>query len=119
MLGSIGLPELILVFVVVLLLFGPDKLPHFAKTLGKTVREFRSTVEDAKSAIHDEIEKSTGGTTELREVERDLRQAIVSPWNPVTPPGRPAPVPETGKEVLPPLPETEVLVADRERTGGE
>ncbi|HNX98329.1 MAG TPA: twin-arginine translocase TatA/TatE family subunit, partial [Candidatus Aminicenantes bacterium] len=78
MFGSIGLPELILVFVVVLLLFGPDKLPHVAKTMGKTLREFRTTVDEAKSVIKDEIEKSTGGT-ELQEVKRELQQALRTP----------------------------------------
>jgi TatA/E family protein of Tat protein translocase len=57
MFGSVGLPELIMIFIVVLFLFGPDKLPDFAKTLGKTIREFRRTVNDAKSAIEEEISK--------------------------------------------------------------
>ena len=45
MFGSIGFPELILIFIVVLLVFGPNKLPEFAKLLGKTLREFRSTID--------------------------------------------------------------------------
>ena len=38
---NIGAPELILVLVVVLILFGPGKLPEVGQALGKTVREFR------------------------------------------------------------------------------
>ena len=38
---NIGAPELILVLVVVLILFGPGKLPEVGQALGRTVREFR------------------------------------------------------------------------------
>ena len=39
MLGSIGMPELILIFVVALLVFGPKKLPEIGKSLGKGLAE--------------------------------------------------------------------------------
>jgi TatA/E family protein of Tat protein translocase len=57
MFGAVGIPELIMIFIVVLFLFGPDKLPDFAKTFGKTLKEFRKTVNEAKSAIEEEIGK--------------------------------------------------------------
>ena len=72
MFGSLGFPELILIFIVVLLLFGPKKLPEFAKLLGKTIREFKSTVDEAKSAINEEIEKA-GVTSELKDLDRDIK----------------------------------------------
>ena len=43
---NIGAPELILVLVVVLILFGPGKLPEVGQALGKTVREFRNASND-------------------------------------------------------------------------
>ena len=39
--GLIGLPEMILIFVAVLFLFGPDKIPELARSLGKATGEFR------------------------------------------------------------------------------
>ncbi len=57
MFGSIGIPELILIFIIALLLFGPKKLPEIGKTIGKTIREFRKTTEDVKKSIEEEIEK--------------------------------------------------------------
>lgn len=75
MFGSIGFPELILVFIVVLLVFGPKKLPEFAKLLGKVMREFRSTVDQAKSAIHDEVYKE-GMADSLRGIRRDVQDAL-------------------------------------------
>ncbi|MGE5342776.1 MAG: twin-arginine translocase TatA/TatE family subunit [Candidatus Omnitrophota bacterium] len=77
MFGSIGVPELILIFVVVLFLFGPNKLPDFAKTFGKALREFRKTVNEAKSAIEEEIQKSdvTGDIKEdLKEIDQDIKK---------------------------------------------
>jgi len=75
MFGSIGFPELIMVFIVVLLVFGPKKLPEFAKLLGKTVREFRSTVDQAKAVIEDEIYKE-GLASPLQDMKRDIKDAL-------------------------------------------
>jgi len=75
MFGSIGFPELILIFIVVLLVFGPKKLPEFAKLLGKAIREFRSTVDEAKSAIQDEIYKE-GMADHMKDISRDVQEAL-------------------------------------------
>lgn len=75
MFGSIGFPELLLVFVVVLLVFGPKKLPEFAKLLGKLLREFRSTVDGAKAAIQDEVYKE-GMAEHMKDISRDVREAL-------------------------------------------
>ena len=75
MFGSIGFPELILIFIVVLLVFGPKKLPEFAKLLGKTIREFRSTIDGAKAAIEDEIYKE-GMTSQLKDIGKDVKDAL-------------------------------------------
>jgi len=40
--GSLGVPELLIILVVVLLLFGPRRLPEVARGLGKAVHDFRS-----------------------------------------------------------------------------
>jgi len=47
MFGSIGMPELIVIFVVALVVFGPSKLPELGKSLGEAIRGF-------KKAFHDE-----------------------------------------------------------------
>jgi sec-independent protein translocase protein TatA len=75
MFGSIGFPELLLIFIVVLVVFGPKKLPEFAKLLGKTLREFRSTVDQAKSAIEDEIYKE-GMADNIKGISQDVKEAL-------------------------------------------
>ena len=52
---SLGAPEIILIFVLVLILFGGKKLPDFARGLGKGLREFKKATKEIK----DEIESST------------------------------------------------------------
>ena len=44
MLGGIGVPELIIIFFIVLLLFGAGKIPKIAKDLGGGIREFKNSI---------------------------------------------------------------------------
>ena len=53
MFGNLGTPEIILIALVVLILFGAKKIPEFMQGLGKGVREFRKAAKD----IQEEIEK--------------------------------------------------------------
>ncbi len=46
--GRIGMPELILIVVVFLLLFGAAKLPEIGAAVGKAIREFKKTVKDVE-----------------------------------------------------------------------
>jgi sec-independent protein translocase protein TatA len=61
-LGNLSTGELILIFAVVLLLFGAKRIPELARGLGKGIREFK----DASSGIRKEIEKETETRSENR-----------------------------------------------------
>ena len=56
MFGSIGMPELILILVLALLLFGPKKLPEVGKSLGKGLAEFKRASEDLKETLRREVD---------------------------------------------------------------
>ena len=56
MFGTLGGPELFLIFVVALIVFGPRKLPDIGKSLGKMMGEFRRASNDFKSTIESEVE---------------------------------------------------------------
>src|SRR3989442_2345737 len=61
----LSIPHMIVVFIVVLVVFGPQKLPELARSLGKLMAEFRKASTDFKSAFEEEM--------------RDLeRQALVA-----------------------------------------
>jgi TatA/E family protein of Tat protein translocase len=55
--GNLGMPELLLILVLALLLFGPKKLPEIGRQLGKGLGEFKRASNDLKRSIEDEIEK--------------------------------------------------------------
>ena len=55
MFGSIGMPELIIIFVIALVIFGPRKLPELGKTLGKSLSEFRRASNDLRNTLEEEI----------------------------------------------------------------
>ncbi|MCS7254646.1 MAG: twin-arginine translocase TatA/TatE family subunit [Armatimonadota bacterium] len=51
---GLGTPELLLILFVALLLFGPTKLPDLARSLGKSVREFRRAMHEVQRSIEDD-----------------------------------------------------------------
>ena len=64
--GPIGMQEMIFIFVLALLIFGPKKLPELGKTLGKAMTEFRRASNDLKSTFDRELsnlERETASTT--------------------------------------------------------
>src|SRR5215831_19151099 len=56
MFGTLGGPELFLIFVVALIVFGPRKLPEIGKSLGKMMAEFRRASNDFRNTIESEVE---------------------------------------------------------------
>ncbi len=72
MFGSIGMPELVLIFVVALLVFGPKKLPELGKSLGRGLAEFKRASDDLKRTIEDEIEQ---GKHEAEAVKKQVSEA--------------------------------------------
>ena len=56
---SMGWPEMLMIFGVILLIFGPQKLPEIADALGKSIRKFKSATTEIK---HD-IDKSTSSSS--------------------------------------------------------
>ena len=64
--GPLGFPELIIIFVVALLVFGPRKLPELGRSLGKGLSEFKRASNDLRQTLDDEIrdeERRTALTT--------------------------------------------------------
>jgi sec-independent protein translocase protein TatB len=71
---DLGFQELIVIFIVALLVFGPKKLPELAKNLGKGVGQLRKAMFDLKSEVEREVE----------ETEDKLKQDLPS-WKDVSP----------------------------------
>src|SRR5690348_17150124 len=97
----LSIPHLVIIFLIALIVLGPEKLPQVARVLGKAMADFRRITTDFRVQIEDE----------MREMERHTRlqqmsTAEASPYHPTDPellgavPATPAPV--TPAEVPPP-----------------
>src|SRR5439155_6375201 len=67
--GQLGFSEMLLIFIVALLVFGPKKLPELGKSLGKGIREFKKATEELKSSWEDQVKDVSAP---LNEVKNDL-----------------------------------------------
>jgi sec-independent protein translocase protein TatA len=86
MFGSLGMPELIVILVIALIIFGPRKLPELGRSLGKTLAEFKRTSSELRTSLEDEI----------RLDEQQAAQAASRPAAPAPPPDQAAaPSPKT------------------------
>lgn len=68
---GVGMPELLIVLVVVLLLFGPKRLPQLGKSIGKTVKAIREGV-DGKSEAEDEEAVATKAKAKRNDEDEDV-----------------------------------------------
>jgi Tat protein translocase TatB subunit len=84
MFGTLGGPEIFLILVVALIVFGPRRLPEIGKSVGKMLAEFRKASNDFKRTIEDEVEAER-----LREL--DASRAAPPPPPPADPPTTSAP----------------------------
>lgn len=116
MFGSLGIPELVMIFIVALLLFGPRKLPEIGRTVGKALSEFRRASNDLKRTLEDEV-----AAEDLRAAHREIQQVVQDPYlpgpspNQESEPARSAPTAEVPpvQDATPPAPEPEASSSAR------
>ncbi|MEM4477374.1 MAG: twin-arginine translocase TatA/TatE family subunit [Candidatus Korarchaeum sp.] len=68
--GTIGLPEILIIILIALILFGPKKIPELARAMGEAVREFRRA--SSQIAEEDETDKKKEINTGIRELALSL-----------------------------------------------
>jgi len=79
MFGSIGMPELIIIFTVALIVFGPRKLPELGRSLGKSLQEFKRASNELKHTLDEEI------SLEERKATQSPTAAAVASLSPTDP----------------------------------
>lgn len=79
MFGSIGMPELIIIFVIALIIFGPRKLPDLGKSLGKSLAEFKRASNDLKNTLEEEIRLEEQRTAVEKEKKVAEKVATTTP----------------------------------------
>jgi TatA/E family protein of Tat protein translocase len=70
MFGSVGVPELIIIFTIALIIFGPRKLPELGKSLGRSLAEFKRASNELKSTLDEEIRLEERRSAERQEPPR-------------------------------------------------
>jgi len=71
MFGNIGFPELLVILIIALLVFGPKKLPEVGRSIGKALREFRKTSDEIKEKIEEEIHAE-----EFRDIKEEINKQV-------------------------------------------
>jgi TatA/E family protein of Tat protein translocase len=99
-----SIPHLIIIFAVALMVFGPEKLPELARTLGKVMGEFRRATGDLRSTFEGHM-RELEREAELRRVrEAQPPSQTIGGGSPT--PALPVSTPETAADPLPPAPGT-------------
>ena len=83
--GSLGVPELIVIFGLALLIFGPRKLPELGRNLGKALSEFRRASSELRVAVDEEMRELDRQASELETKEQEPGDGP----QPLPPPGEP------------------------------
>ena len=96
MFGPIGMPELIIIFVIALIIFGPRKLPELGRSLGKSLSEFKKASNELKSTLEEEIRLDEQRANLEATKAASAAAAAAAPPPPV--------VPVTPAEIVPPAP---------------
>jgi sec-independent protein translocase protein TatB len=79
---GIGIPEVLVILVVALFVFGPDRLPEFARQAGRVVRQVRKMSQQARDDIRKELgpEYADFELTDL-DPRRVIRKHIIDVWD--------------------------------------
>jgi sec-independent protein translocase protein TatA len=66
MFGPIGMPELIVIMVIALIIFGPRKLPELGRSLGKSLGEFKRASNELRNTLDEEIRLEEQRASEVK-----------------------------------------------------
>ena len=70
MLGSIGVPELLVIFVIALVVFGPRRLPELGRSLGQSIAEFKRATTELQTRFEQEVDDDARRTAAAPPVGR-------------------------------------------------
>ena len=72
--GNLGFPEILIIMVIILLLFGAKRIPEIAGSMGKGIREFKKNINDATREITSETQPPPTSEPRLTSAELERRK---------------------------------------------
>jgi len=94
--GQLGFQELLVIFIIALLVFGPKKLPELGKSLGKGLREFKRATNELKATWDDNLKDAeneiSSTAKDFQNIQKDVNKTMKEAAEPnITAPASPAP----------------------------
>ena len=98
--GPLGIPEMIVIGILALLIFGPRKLPELGRSVGKALAEFRRASNDIRSTLEQEVQELD---RQARGAARGIEEAVTGSegpvgGDPIAPPSEPGVPQALGEE---------------------
>ena len=78
MFGSIGMTELLVILVVALLVIGPKRLPNLARTIGRTLRDFKNASSDFENSIDIEPEEESYDSESIKQKNNEQNKGTIN-----------------------------------------
>ncbi len=75
---GLGIPELIIIFVIALIVFGPKRLPEIGKSVGKAMAELKKSTDEFKASMESEM-KDVKDAANVKGTFEDLKKAALYP----------------------------------------
>ncbi len=96
--GQLGFQELLVIFIIALLVFGPKKLPELGKSLGKGLREFKRATNELKATWDDNLKDAENEISSTAKDFRDIQKDVDTTMNEAAEPDPAAPASPTPPE---------------------
>ncbi len=74
----IGAPEMFVILVIVIMLFGADKIPEIARGLGKGIRQVKDATNEIKREINDSVKEQGLDTDFVKDIKNDIQNEVES-----------------------------------------
>ena len=84
MFGSLGMPELVIILVIALIIFGPRKLPELGRSLGKSLGEFKRASNELRNTLEEEVRVEEQKEQKAK-MQAEQASALEASAQPITP----------------------------------
>ena len=99
MFGSIGMPELVIILVIALIIFGPRKLPELGRSLGKSLGEFKRASNELRNTLEEEVRVEEQREQKAK-MQAEQASALAASAQPVTPGSSGSPVTDSAEPTV-------------------